>query len=447
MALYEQSKDYPIDGWVEVLANNGGHYRARVVDVIDRSDPCVCDPSVSRMPMDVTQVIVCYDSSCSSEVFPISRVRLPPAETTPDESKLMKDFAEGQEVEILAPEVEGDKHEAYWPAVIKLKKGDVYVVSYAISGKKEDEKTAEVNDNNSSPTVSLPQFVTNEKVRSVNANPYITANPFFKFVVIVPNELITDKITSGSIRLSETHRHFRSALSLVNVYYAEHMTALVCIGYEPAVKGYAFEITKKRASMLADDHFKAVKLIAAMKAENESIITQVKSMDDVVPLDGNRFEVNVKIEDHLIGVAIGTKGAYLKRVLAQPGVQSINNYDGIFKIIGDSRKACLTAKSMLQIIDYYFDVPRKLVGHVIGKSGNSAQELTDRSGLISCKIIGDDSEESPKEFVSFLFTGTRDAVENALLLLEFQLTVVNECLEMEKQFGGQRKPKRHITAN
>ncbi|KAI1724232.1 KH domain-containing protein [Ditylenchus destructor] len=355
----------------------------------------------------VTQngVLVSYDNnSRPAEMCPFDKCRYV---FTEGKSNAPSTFKAGDLVEAFMQQSSGDQQNtfcAWQKAKVKDIKGE-FVVVETVEG---PQNTDVIN--------------MSSRCRPVNSASPITYESFKQCLIDVPDDL------KEYFSKPQSYKDLTDLVKNIHVEYLKETGQIKVVSFSSQsikkikILSEVFLTNAKQKNMLLQKQEEARRML---------------SLTDVSSNCVTEFTVSAE----LMGLSIGTHGTNIANARKIEGVEDViidesqrNNGICTFKVLAKTQDAAEQARNMLEYVMNAVPVPRTMVGQVIGKSGRTIQDIVDRSGVVRVQIGDGPESEVPttNEMVDFSFTGTREAITNAELLINYHLKHLKDIEEMRE---------------
>jgi hypothetical protein len=163
------------------------------------------------------------------------------------------------------------------------------------------------------------------------------------------------------------------------------------------------------------------------------------------------------VPSDLIGMALGHHGRNIDEARGLPGIFNIflDDVTKTFYVHGETRDAVKNARELLEYMRDMIFVPQACVGRIIGQKGALLQEVIDKSQVIRVYVGGTDKEGTnivfpngvvapvQEGYLPFQVVGRRSQLEDARLMIEFQIDLLQEIDRQTAAITETREGSKH----
>ena len=292
----------------QVQGENSAYYRARVADIFEN------------------EVLLRFEDDWQlPSKFAFNRVRLPPPPNTSSpggsgSSAEGNKFVENEEVEVFSRASDQESC-GWWRAVIKMYKGDFYVVEYL------------------GWETTYTEIVASERLRPKSNEPSITNRTFFSFTIRLPEDIKNYYAYLPEEKHADLHVDFKQAINAAKVDYSKEDGILKVLSRD--------EASEKKASLLQDLHFRNVSQRAILQKRTEEA---VRTLEATKLQSSSGCSEEFSVREDLMGLAIGTHGANIQQARKIEGVVNVELIEDSckFRVTGETKEAVQKARLMLE---------------------------------------------------------------------------------------------------
>jgi hypothetical protein len=368
-------------------------------------------------------------------------------QSVPPHNPQLFDPRVGDSVEALAKSHE-DEPFSWWRARVKTIKGEFFLINYS-----------DWDD-------TYNEIVEKEMLRPPNPNPCLAASELCKKELDIPVELRQTEEERKDPMVQKQKQHEAAEMQqqsgVLTLLEDPVRQKLVILGHTKAVE---------RAALLANLHFKHQKQLRTLHANKQKAVQVLEESKQRLQ---NGYIEEFSVDKSLVALVIGKKGANIAKAEKSPGVDSIRvqSETGQITVVAKDKESALGARKMLEFVQETFNVPRSQIGRFVGAGYTHIRQIEKDSGTTRIRVPQSDRDRnsqpqqqetgdskgarggrnagrrdnnnnrrnprSATEYesddpVGIEIIGSREAVQNAIMLMQHHLKYIMEALAIAEE--------------